>query len=107
MVASLGDVEMVDDRVEEGRSGAIEAGWDDLFHQHYAWAVRFAGLLLGDFDAGEEVAQDAFARLFEGGAVVHEPAAYLRATVVNMCRSRIRRAIVTRRSIAWWAASRF
>ncbi|MHB1928182.1 MAG: hypothetical protein ACYCUG_01910 [Acidimicrobiales bacterium] len=29
--------------------------------------VRLAGLLVGDFSAGEELAQDAFARLFEAG----------------------------------------
>jgi hypothetical protein len=44
MVASLGDVDMVDEVEEDGWPGAIEAGWDDLFAQHYGSAVRLAGL---------------------------------------------------------------
>jgi RNA polymerase sigma-70 factor (sigma-E family) len=89
---------MVDKVAEDGCPGVIEAGWDELFAQHYGSVVRLGGLLLGDFHAGEEVAQEAFARLFEGRRAVRDPAAYLRATVVNLCRSRIRRAIVARRS---------
>jgi RNA polymerase sigma factor (sigma-70 family) len=54
-------------------------------------------LLVGDFFAGEEIAQDAFARLVNVSSGVANPGAYLRVTAVNLARSRIRRAIVVRR----------
>jgi RNA polymerase sigma factor (sigma-70 family) len=59
--------------------------------------ARLAGLLVGHFQAGEEIAQDAFARLAERWHQVDSPPAYLRTTVVNLSRSRIRRAVLTRR----------
>lgn len=83
--------------VEAMAHGADEAGWEVLYRAHYASTVRLAGLLVGDYHVGEEIAQDAFARLFEAGARVRQPVAYLRATVVNLCRSRIRRLVVERR----------
>ena len=75
----------------------VAASLEDLYRAHYAGLVRLAGLLLGDFFVGEEVAQDAFARLVDASAHVNNPGAYLRATVVNLSRSRIRRAILARR----------
>jgi RNA polymerase sigma-70 factor (sigma-E family) len=74
-----------------------ELGFDDLYRSHYPQMVRFAGLLVGHFPAGEEIAQDAFARLAERWHQVDDPPAYLRTTVVNLCRSRIRRAMLSRR----------
>jgi RNA polymerase sigma-70 factor (sigma-E family) len=73
------------------------ANLENLYQAQYASLVRLAGLLLGDYLAGEEIAQDAFARLVEASRRVTSPPAYLRATVVNLCRSRIRRAVVARR----------
>lgn len=70
---------------------------DTLFRDHYPGAARLAGLLLGDFPAGEEVAQEAFARLLQPGRAIEDPPAYLRATVVNLARSRLRRAVLARR----------
>jgi len=71
--------------------------WEPLYRSHYAGSVRLAGLLTGDYHHGEEIAQDAFARLLEAGARVENPAAYLRATVVNLSRSRLRRLVLARR----------
>ena len=78
----------------------ISAGqpWDELYSALYAPMVRLAGLLVCDYQLGEEIAQDAFARLVEAGGAVSDPASYLRATVVNLCRSRIRRAVIVRRN---------
>jgi RNA polymerase sigma-70 factor (sigma-E family) len=70
---------------------------DDIYRSSYTPMVRLAGLLVGHFQAGEEIAQDAFARLAERWDQVDNPPAYLRTTVVNLCRSRIRRAMVLRR----------
>ena len=74
-----------------------EPDWEPLYRSHYAGSVRLAGLLIGDYHQGEEIAQDAFARLLEAGSRVENPAAYLRATVVNLSRSRIRRVMLARR----------
>ena len=72
--------------------------WNDLYAALYAPMVRLAGLLVCDYSLGEEIAQDAFARLVETRASVSDPASYLRATVANLCRSRIRRAVIARRN---------
>src|SRR5439155_24883920 len=79
-------------------------GLEELYRAYYTPLVRLAGLLMGDFSIGEEVAQDAFARLVDARGV-HDPAAYLRATVVNLSRSRIRRAVLARRHRAAHAAA--
>ena len=71
---------------------------DDVYRSSYTQMVRLAGLLVGNFQAGEEIAQDAFARLVERWNHVDNPPAYLRTTVVNLCRSRLRRAVVLRRN---------
>ncbi len=88
---------------ERGEGDAVVAptasrpGLDELYRLHYRETARLAGLLLGDFPAGEEMAQEAFARLSERWESLDAPEAYLRTTVTNLCRSRIRRAVVARR----------
>lgn len=82
-----------------GQVEGVPAAWsvDDLYPDLYPTLVRLAGLLVCDYQLGEEIAQDAFARLVETRGSVSDPGAYLRATVANLCRSRIRRAVVARR----------
>ncbi len=81
--------------------GTIEAEgaptWEALYRTDYAPLVRLAGLLVGDFGLGEEIAQEAFARLLESHAAIADPRRYLRGIVANLCRSRIRRAVLARR----------
>lgn len=65
-----------------------------LFDEHYAGLCRLATLLLGDEAAAEEVVQEAFLRTFAGWRRLRRPTRarwYLRAAVVNQCRSRGRR----------------
>jgi RNA polymerase sigma-70 factor (sigma-E family) len=65
-----------------------------LFDEHYKGLCRLAGLLLGDSAAAEEVVQEAFLRTFSGWWRVRYPERaqwYLRKSVVNLCRSRLRR----------------
>jgi RNA polymerase sigma factor (sigma-70 family) len=78
---------------------AVASGpdWEPIYRRHYAGSVRLAGMLVGDYHQGEEIAQDAFARLIEAGSKVDNPPAYLRATVVNLARSRLRRTVLARR----------
>lgn len=69
-----------------------------LFHRHSADLVGLA-FCLGDRDAAEEVVQDAFVALHRHWRDLPERAAalaYLRAAVVNGCRSRQRRLVRAR-----------
>jgi RNA polymerase sigma-70 factor (sigma-E family) len=71
-----------------------------LFDEHYGSLVGLARLLLDDGDAAEEVVQEAFARLAVGRSRLRDPdraPAYLRSTVVNLARGRLRRRAVARR----------
>lgn len=71
---------------------------EDVFRLHYPRLLRLA-ILLGAPDA-EDITAEAFARLHARRLLLRDPnraAAYLRATVVNQCRSAHRRAAVARR----------
>jgi RNA polymerase sigma-70 factor (sigma-E family) len=70
-----------------------------VFRAHHAELVRLAVLLLGDRPSAEDAVQDVFARLCVrdllpagDGAV-----AYVRAAVLNRCRSTLRRRALARR----------
>jgi RNA polymerase sigma-70 factor (sigma-E family) len=65
-----------------------------LFDEHYRGLCRLASLLLGDSAAAEEAVQDAFLRTYASWWRIRQPERaqwYLRAAVVNQCRSRRRR----------------
>jgi RNA polymerase sigma-70 factor (sigma-E family) len=65
----------------------------DLYRTHVVALVRLALLLVGDRGTAEDVVQDVFARLHTGGARLREPdkaVPYLRASVLNGCRSVLR-----------------
>lgn len=55
---------------------------------------RLARLLTGSDSIAEEMVQEAFARLHESRRVPENPGGYLRTTVVNLCRNRMRRSVV-------------
>ncbi|GAA1970870.1 SigE family RNA polymerase sigma factor [Terrabacter lapilli] len=80
----------------------------ELYHAHWHRLVRLAWLLLRDQLAAEDVVQDAFVATHrswgsvrEGGRVV----GYLRAAVVNGCRSAQRHQVVVDRHTARDAAA--
>jgi RNA polymerase sigma-70 factor (sigma-E family) len=82
--------------VTEGRDAAVVA----LFDAHYAGLCRLATLLLDDPGQAEEAVQEAFLRTFVGWRRIRHPErahAYLRAAVVNQCRSRGRRRMTEQR----------
>jgi RNA polymerase sigma factor (sigma-70 family) len=65
-----------------------------LYEEHVGRAVGLATLLTGDRAAAEDIAHDAFLRVAGRFHDLRDPAAfgpYLRTTVVNMCRARVRR----------------
>jgi RNA polymerase sigma-70 factor (sigma-E family) len=64
-----------------------------------------ACLLLDDRGAGEEVVQEAFVRVYQSWSRVDQPLTYLRTTVMNLARSRMRRRLVARRRVEPVAAS--
>jgi RNA polymerase sigma-70 factor (sigma-E family) len=65
-----------------------------LYERNHADMVRFAAFLTGNVDAAEDVAHEAFIRVFDAWDRIEDPAradAYLRTTVVNVVRSGYRR----------------
>ena len=72
----------------------------ELFRAHHGPLVRTATLLLGDAGVAEEVVQDAYVKLHGALPRLRQPEAalpYLRTTVVNLARSRLRRTRIARR----------
>jgi RNA polymerase sigma factor (sigma-70 family) len=77
-----------------------------LFRRHYTEMLRLAYCLLGERDAAEDAVQDAFASLHAHWGRLHDPEAalaYLRSSVLNRCRSRIRDLVRERAPRAWRA----
>ena len=78
-------------------------GWGELaalYREHARPLVRLAVLLVDDVGIAEEIVQDAFVLVHRRmGRLdqVERPVAYLRTTVVNLSRSRLRRRLVARR----------
>jgi RNA polymerase sigma-70 factor (sigma-E family) len=71
----------------------------ELFDRNFGSLRRLAFALLGDASAADEVAQDAFVRLYASWRRLDEldhPPSYLRKIVLNLCRSRARRARLQR-----------
>ena len=67
---------------------------EGVFAEHYGGFCRLATLLLGDGAGAEEVVQEAFLRTFSSWWRLRQPERaqwYVRAAVVNLCRSRLRR----------------
>jgi RNA polymerase sigma-70 factor (sigma-E family) len=94
MMAAMSFAGRPDDR-GAGRDEALAC----LFQAEYRTLVRLACLLLDDRGAGEEVAQEAFVRLYRSWPRLRDPQAtpaYLRSTVLNLARSRMRRRLVSR-----------
>jgi len=72
----------------------------DLFRAHHLELVRLALVMVGDLATAEDVVQDAFERLHRGWHGLRQPSsslAYVRASVLNGCRSVHRRAAVARK----------
>ena len=75
--------------------GSVPAGQlvDELYRGHALRLTRMALLLVGDRPSAEDVVQEAFIGLFRGLGRLSDPdraVAYLRASVLNGCRSVLR-----------------
>ena len=62
-----------------------------LYETRFAEMVRMAYFLTGSIETSQDVVQDVFVRLHRKWSTVQTPDAYLRASVVNACRSHHRR----------------
>lgn len=85
------------DHVEE--AAGADAHYRDLFHAQFPAMVRLAAML--GADDPEDVAQEAFVRLHRRTRLLRDPNAaigYLRTTVLNLTRSRLRHLAVVRRA---------
>jgi RNA polymerase sigma-70 factor (sigma-E family) len=84
----------------QDRGDAAVAAVTDLFREHHLELVRLALVMVGDLATAEDVVQDAFERLHRGWHGLRHPSsslAYVRASVLNGCRSAHRRAAVARK----------
>jgi RNA polymerase sigma factor (sigma-70 family) len=88
----------------EGTPGAASAGAGaygvaGLFRERHAELVRLAMLVVGDRPTAEDVVQDVFARLCAKDLLPGRDGslAYVRAAVLNGCRSVLRRRAIARR----------
>jgi RNA polymerase sigma-70 factor (sigma-E family) len=71
-----------------------------LYERHYDELVRLAFALTSDWALAEDLAQEAFARAWRGWGNIRDQQrapAYLRATVVNLARTSVRRMLRERR----------
>lgn len=88
-----------------GRAGGLAVGGPAvdvtvLFRQHYPELVRLAVMLVGDRPTAEDVVQDVFARLHarrDRPGPRGDQLAYVRACVLNGCRSALRRRVLPSR----------
>jgi len=81
--------------------GADEA-IESLFHAFYPRLVRTGYALVGDWDLAEQLAQEAYLRLWRRWRWLKDPQAapmYLQRTVVNAARDTIRRRVIERRAL--------
>ncbi len=75
---------------------------EQLYAGQYRRLVRLAVLVLGDQASAEEIVQDSFVAVHPKLARLSDPekaAAYLRTTVLNRCRSALRRRAVALRHV--------
>lgn len=75
----------------------VGLGLADLYRAEQPGLVRLATLLVRDQAVGEELVQEAFLRIAPKLDQVDAPGAYLRTTVVNLCRGHGRRQAVAAR----------
>jgi len=89
---------------DAGPAAALQApeasveSFEQVYRREGLKMVRVAFLILGSQQRAEEIVHDAFAQLLERWGRVERPAAYLRTSVINGCRSANRRSALERRT---------
>lgn len=75
----------------------------DLYRAHAPWALRVAFLLTGDEQAAQDLTHDAFVRVLgrpRASRDIHDFKPFLRTTLINLSRSRLRRLQLERNQAA-------
>ncbi|MGH9065289.1 MAG: sigma-70 family RNA polymerase sigma factor, partial [Acidimicrobiales bacterium] len=80
-----------------GDGGTQGEALAELYDDRWVAMVRLATFLTGSLPLAEDLVQDVFERLARRPDLGRQPAAYLRASVVNACRSAARRQARERR----------
>ena len=94
---------MSDGRIPSAGASLDSAAIAALFRDHHAELVRLALLMVGDLPSAEDVVQDVYASLHrrsraqERAQTVEAPLPYVRAAVLNGCRSILRRRTIAHR----------
>lgn len=69
----------------------VDERFQRFYADHFGTTTRLARFLTGDAGSAEDVAQEAFVRVYRyaesSGRPIDNPAALLRTTTVNLCRS--------------------
>jgi RNA polymerase sigma factor (sigma-70 family) len=75
----------------EGEVERVDERFHCLYREQFAQTARLARMLTGDRDVADDLAQDAFVRVYRyaqgSNRPIDNPAALLRTTIVNLCRS--------------------
>lgn len=95
------------ERMEEvAAAGSLSASrMAELYERHIGRSVALAALVGGDPNAAEDIAHEAFIRAAGRLSGLRDASAfdaYLRRTVINLCRARARRAAIERRYLGWF-----
>lgn len=73
------------------RASPVDDRFQRFYTEHFAATTRLVRFLTGDVSAAEDLAQEAFVRVYRygerSGRNIDNPAALLRTTTVNLCRS--------------------
>lgn len=88
----------------DGEQVATPDWFGELYRAHWDGMVRLAFVMVDDLAVAEDLAQDAFARMYRARDGVREPLAYLRSAVYNACRNHVRHQQVRRAAPAFRAA---
>ena len=83
--------------MREAPTGGAFTGTELLYRAHFSALMRVAFVLTGSNEVAEDVVHDVFLRCAGRLGDVDNPAAYLRVSVVNACRSHQRHMAVSRR----------
>lgn len=84
------------DAWESDGSRQQPSGWESWYREYWGSLVRSAWLMCGSRELAEDLAHDAFVRLYRSGAQPEKPLPYLRRTVVNLLADSCRRERIAR-----------
>ncbi len=78
---------------------ATAGGFDGFYESRWHGAVRLGHAIVGSVNVAEEIAQEAFVRVYSAWTDLESPDAFLRTVLVNLCRSNLRRTHLERSQV--------